>query len=272
MFDLSAKSILRQLIWTITSMDEAIQQLMKTFSKDIATGPTWTMATKMLEITQTLALGLLMVYWLMNFVNELTEIDYKHIGIYWYGKQFIKLFVGKALVENASRLCIAVYNLVGYVLKEIGLLNGTFELYSKAQMQELIKVIDDMGLIEKLVFKMDLLIPQIIIMVCCIAIFLMAEIRILNIYLLIIISPICLASAVVKGASSCYGFIREYIGTTAQAIIIMISITLYNGLVAGNINLQITGIESLWKLVIHTVVLLTTILTSQGIAKMLSYR
>ena len=129
-----------------------------------------------------------------------------------------------------------------------------------------------MGIMEKLVYKMDLLIPQITISVCSVIIQVIAYVRMLTVCLLTIISPICLSTVVNKGVSGCYGFIKEYVGTVAQSVIMIIALALYKGMIGGIIDAQITGWESIWKLVVSTIVLAITVLSSQSIAKMLAGR
>lgn len=272
MFDISDNSILQTLIFVLTEMDVVVKSLINTFSENIATGPIWETSKVLIELMQTVALGLLTGYWLVGLVNEITEIDWKHLSMWWYFKKFIQLLLGKALIEKSVDICLAIYNLVGEILNLIGIKTSNFELFSTVNMDSLKKMVNDMGLIEKLVFKMDILIPQIVILVVCGIIIIIAEIRVISIYLLIIISPVCFATVVNKGASGVYPFIKEYVGVTAQAIIMLIVIVLYNARVTGIINGEITGFESLFKIAAHTVVLAIFILSAQSIAKMLSGR
>jgi hypothetical protein len=52
----------------------------------------------------------------------------------------------------------------------------------------------------------------------------------------------------------------------------IIAFALYKGMIGGIIDAQITGWESIWKLVVSTIVLVITVLSSQSIAKMLAGR
>lgn len=272
MFDLSDNSILQTIVFVLTEMDIVIKSLINSFSENIATGSIWETSKVLIEITKTVALGLLTGYWLIGLVNEITEIDWKHLSMWWYLKKFIQLLLGKALIEKSVDICLAIYKVVGWVLNEIGIKTSNFELFSTVNIDSLKKMVHDMGLLEKLVFKMDLLIPQIVILVVCGIIIVIAEIRVISIYLLIIISPICFATVVNKGASGVYPFIKEYVGITAQAIIMTIVIVLYNARVMGIMSGEITGFESLFKIAVHTVVLTILIVSAQGVAKMLAGR
>lgn len=272
MFDLSDNSILQTIVFVLTEMDVVVKSLVNTFSENIASGSIWEASKMLIGITKTVALTLLTGYWLINLINEITEIDWKHLSMWWYLKKFIQLLLGKALVEKSVDICLAIYGLVGEVLKLFGFKISNFELFSTVNIDSLKKMVHDMGLLEKLVFKMDLLIPQIVILVVCGIIIVIAEIRVISIYLLIIISPICFATVVNKGASGVYPFIKEYVGITAQAIIMTIVIVLYNARVMGIMSGEITGFESLFKIAVHTVVLTILIVSAQGVAKMLAGR
>jgi hypothetical protein len=272
MFDISDNSILQTLIFVLTEMDIVVKELINTFSENIATGSIWEISKVIIGITKTVALTLLTGYWLIGLINEITEIDWKHLSMWWYFKKFIQLLIGKALVEKSVDICLAIYNLVGWGLNEIGIKTSNFELFSTVNLGSLKKMVNDMGLMEKLVFKMDLIIPQIVILLVCGLIIVIAEIRVLSIYLLITISPICFATVVNKGASGVYPFIKEYVGITAQAIIMLIVTVLYNARVIGVMTGEITGFESLFKIAVHSVVLAILILSSQGVAKMFSGR
>ncbi len=272
MFDLSESSILQQLVVTLSMMDKSIQELMNTFTRDIATGPNWVLVTKAVEVSKMIALMLVTGYWIVNLINEVTEIDWRNLSMWWYMRKLAGLILAEQLINMADSICLTIYQVVGWALKEYGGLNTSFELFANTEMKGIMEAVKDMGLMEKLIFKMDLMIPQMVILVCAIVLMVLAEFRIMTIYLMIIISPVCLATAVNKGVSGAYPFIKEFVGVTAQAVIMVIAITLYNSTVMGNVNLEVTGLESLYKLVVHTIVLLVMILSSQGIAKMLAGR
>ena len=272
MFDISDNSILQTIVFVLTEMDIVVKSLINTFSENIATGPIWETSKVLIELMKTVALALLTGYWLIGLVNEITEIDWKHLSMWWYLKKFVQLLLGKALIEKSVDICLAIYNVVGWVINEIGIKTSNFELFTKVGTDSIKKMVHDMGLLEKLVFKMDLLIPQIVILVVCGLIIIIAEIRVLSIYLLIIISPVCFATVVNKGASGVYPFIKEYVGITAQAIIMLIVIVLYNARVTAIISGELTGFESLFKIAVHTVILAVLIVSAQSVAKMLAGR
>ena len=272
MFKLDGLEILKQLTEAIYNIDNTLTEMVKLLSSDITKTSMWVLVERMVEISQTIALLLVVAYWLIGFVNELTEIDWRHLSIWWYIKKIIQIILAKALVDLAPNICISIYTFVGWAIKEYSPVAVNSMLYQGIDFSSLYASINNMGIMEKLVYKMDLLIPQITISICSIVIQVIAHVRMLTVCLLTIISPICLSTVVNKGVSGCYGFIKEYVGTVAQSVIMIIAFALYKGMIGGIIDTQITGWEGIWKLVVSTIVLAITILSSQSIAKMLAGR
>jgi hypothetical protein len=269
---LDGLEILKQLTEAIYNIDNTLTEMVKLLSSDITKTSMWPLVERMVEISQTIALLLVVAYWLIGFVNELTEIDWRHLSIWWYIKKIIQIILAKALVDLAPNICISIYAFVGWAIKEYSPVAVNSMLYQGVDFSSLYASINSMGIMEKLVYKMDLLIPQITISICSIVIQVIAHVRMITICLLTIISPICLSTVVNKGASGAYGFIKEYVGTVAQSVIMIVSFALYKGMIGGIIENQITGWASIWKLVVSTIVLVITVLSSQSIAKMLAGR
>ena len=84
MFKLDGLEILKQLTEAIYNIDNTITEMVKLLSSDITKTSMWPLVSKMVEISQTIALLLVVAYWLIGFVNELTEIDWRHLSIWWY--------------------------------------------------------------------------------------------------------------------------------------------------------------------------------------------
>ena len=272
MFKLDGLEILKQLTEAIYNIDNTITEMVKILSSDITKTAMWPLVSKMVEISQTIALLLVVAYWLIGFINEITEIDWRHLSIWWYMKRIIQLILAKTLVDLAPNICISIYAFVGWAIRQYAPVSVSTSLFQSIDFQSVIDTVNNMGIMEKMVYKMDLLIPQITISVCSVIIQVIAYVRMLTICLLTIISPICLSTVVNKGVSGAYGFIKEYVGTVAQSVIMIIAFSLYKGMIASIVETQITGWDSIWKLVVSTIVLVITVLSSQSIAKMLAGR
>ncbi len=272
MFKLSGKEILQQLVQSIVGIDNTLTNLVNVLSSDITKTSLWPLVERMVEISQTIALLLVTGYWMINLINEVTEIDWRNLSMWWYMRKLAGLIMGKVLVDYSPKICIAIYGLVGWAVKEYAPVSVNVSLFQTIDFQPVMDAINNMGIMEKMVYKMDLLIPQIAISICSVIIQVIAYVRMLTICLLTIISPICLATTVNKGVSGAYGFIKEYVGTVAQSVIMIIAFSLYKSMVGSIIETQITGWDSIWKLVVSTIVLVITVLSSQSIAKMLAGR
>ena len=272
MFKLNGNEILLQLIQAIHGIDNTLTKLVEVLSNDITRTSMWPLVERMVEISQTIALLLVVAYWLIGFINEITEIDWRHLSIWWYMKRIIQLILAKTLVDLAPNICISIYAFVGWAIRQYAPVAVSTSLFQSIDFQSVIDTVNNMGIMEKMVYKMDLLIPQITISVCSVIIQVIAYVRMLTICLLTIISPICLSTVVNKGVSGCYSFIKEYVGTVAQSVIMIIAFSLYKGMIGSIVETQITGWDSIWKLVVSTIVLVITVLSSQSIAKMLAGR
>jgi hypothetical protein len=99
MFKLDGLEILKQLTEAIYNIDKTLTEMVKLLSSDITKTSMWPLVERMVEISQTIALLLVVAYWLIGFVNELTEIDWRHLSIWWYIKKIIQIILAKALVD-----------------------------------------------------------------------------------------------------------------------------------------------------------------------------
>ncbi len=272
MFGLDGEDILQQLSDTIVDIDIVIRELVTLLSSDITTSAGWSTVMKMVEISKTIALLLVVAYWLIGFINELTEIDWRHLSIWWYVKKIIQLILAKALVDLAPDICTSIYSFVGWAIEEYAPVGNFTRIYLGVNFSAMESSIDSMGFMEKLIFKMDLMVPQLVVSLSSVVIQVMAYIRMMSIYLLVVVSPICLSTVVNKGVSGCYSFIKEYVGTVAQSVIMILAFNLFRTMISGIIMREVTGWESIWKLTVSVIVLVITILSSQSIAKMLTGR
>ena len=118
MFKLDGLEILKQLTEAIYNIDKTLTEMVKLLSSDITKTSMWQLVERMVEISQTIALLLVVAYWVIGFVNELTEVDWRHLSIWWYIKKIIQIILAKALVDLAPNICISIYAFVGWAIKE----------------------------------------------------------------------------------------------------------------------------------------------------------
>ena len=270
LFDLSVDGVLRDISEALASIDTVMNDMVNVLSQDIITQNvgTWQMVNKAVQISQTIALVIVVAYWLIGFINEITDMDWRNLSMWWYFRKIIQLILAKALIDIAPDLCITIYNFVGWALKEYGNIGTTSSIFSSIDLQGIKEMAKDMNFVDKVFFKIDMLIPKFAIWICGIIIQVMAYARILQICLMTIISPISLASIVNGRNSGAFNFIKEYVSVVSQAVIMILSFIIYRGVVQSIITGQITNWNSVWKIVVATVTLTFTISSSQKLAKM----
>ena len=270
LFDLSVDGVLRDISEALSSIDTVMNDMVNVLSQDIITQNvgTWQMVNKAVQISQTIALVIVVAYWLIGFINEITDMDWRNLSMWWYFRKIIQLILAKALIDIAPDLCITIYNFVGWALKEYGNIGTTSSIFSSIDLQGIKELAKDMNFVDKVFFKIDMLIPKFAIWICGIIIQVMAYARILQICLMTIISPISLASIVNGRNSGAFNFIKEYVSVVSQAVIMFLSFIIYRGVVQSIITGQITNWNSVWKIVVATVTLTFTISSSQKLAKM----
>ena len=270
LFDLSVDGVLSDISEALSSIDTVMNDMVNVLSQDIITQNvgTWQMVNKAVQISQTIALVIVVAYWLIGFINEITDMDWRNLSMWWYFRKIIQLILAKALIDIAPDLCITIYNFVGWALKEYGNIGTTSSIFSSIDLQGIKEMAKDMNFVDKLFFKIDILIPKFAIWICGIIIQVIAYARILQICLMTIISPISLASIVNGRNSGAFNFIKEYVSVVSQAVIMLLSFIIYRGVVQSIITGQITGWNSVWKIVVATVTLTFMISSSQKLAKM----
>lgn len=270
LFDFSVDGVLSDISEALSSIDTVMNDMVNVLSQDIITQNvgTWQMVNKAVQISQTIALVIVVAYWLIGFINEITDMDWRNLSMWWYFRKIIQLILAKALIDIAPDLCITIYNFVGWALKEYGNIGTTSSIFSSIDLQGIKEMAKDMNFVDKVFFKIDMLIPKFAIWICGIIIQVMAYARILQICLMTIISPISLASIVNGRNSGAFNFIKEYVSVVSQAVIMLLSFIIYRGVVQSIITGQITGWNSVWKIVVATVTLTFTISSSQKLAKM----
>lgn len=270
LFDLSLDGVVQDISEALSSIDTVMNDMINVLSQNIITNNdgVWQMVSKAVQISQTIALILVVAYWLIGFIDEITQMDWRNLSIWWYFRKIIQLILAKALIDLAPDLCVTIYNFVGWALKEYGNIGTTSSIFSSIDLQGIKEMAKDMNFVDKVFFKIDMLIPKFAIWICGIIIQIMAYARMLQICLMTIISPISLATIVNGRHSGAFTFIKEYVAVVAQSIIMILSFIVYKGIVQSIITGQITGWNSVWKIVVATVTLTTIIASSQKLAKM----
>ena len=103
LFDLSVDGVLRDISEALSSIDTVMNDMVNVLSQDIITQNvgTWQMVNKAVQISQTIALVIVVAYWLIGFINEITDMDWRNLSMWWYFRKIIQLILAKALIDIA---------------------------------------------------------------------------------------------------------------------------------------------------------------------------
>ena len=151
LFDLSVDGVLSDISEALSSIDTVMNDMVNVLSQDIITQNvgTWQMVNKAVQISQTIALVIVVAYWLIGFINEITDMDWRNLSIWWYFRKIIQLILAKALIDIAPDLCITIYNFVGWALKEYGNIGTTSSIFSSIDLQGIKEMAKDMNFVDK---------------------------------------------------------------------------------------------------------------------------
>lgn len=271
LFALDSDKTIESISKVLDSINETINNMVNLLSQDPSTmSELWNIVESAVNISKTIALVLVVLYWLTHFIFAITEMDWRNISIWWYFREIVKLILAKALIDIAPDLCLSIFQFGAWAMQKymfVGNISG--DIFTSMNYDVLKASLEEMGFMEHLFFRIDLLVPKFIMWICNIAIQVVAYCRILQVCLMSIISSIPMATV---ASSSRHGaaiyFIKEYVGVVGQAVIIILAMLLYKGIVNSIIACDIGSFEGLMKICMSTVVLAITIFSAQKLAKM----
>ena len=78
LFDLSVDGVLSDISEALSSIDTAMNDMVNVLSQNIITQNVgvWQMVSKAVQISQTIALIIVVAYWLIGFIDEITQMDW----------------------------------------------------------------------------------------------------------------------------------------------------------------------------------------------------
>ena len=225
------------------------------------------------ETSQMIALILVTVYWLMGFIEEITEIDWRNLSMWWYIRKIIQLMLAKALIDLSPTLCEISYNFIRHALEMYKLTFNQNDLLNNINWDGVMKTVKEMNSLERIAFNTEMMVPGYIIQGVGVFLQVVGVVRIFNIAMLQIIAPIKLALCSKYGMRPAWEFLRRYVSTVGQNVIIMIAIWVYTAIANEMILVNIQGTADLMiKILISSVVLVVTILSAQSITSFLMER
>ena len=271
LFSLDSDKTIESISNALESINNTMSNMVDILTQDPSTMPgLWNIVDSAVSVSQTIALTLVVLYWLTHFIFTIVDMDWRNISIWWYFREIIKLILAKALIDIAPELCLSIFKFGGWAMQKYMLVGTTSgDIFTNMNYDALKSNLDAMSFMEHVFFRVDLMIPKFITWICNIAIQVIAYCRLLQVCLMSIISSIPLATVASNNRNgAAMHFIKEYVGVVGQAAIIILAMLIYKGIVNTLIAGQIGSYEGIMKLCMSTIVLTVTIFSSQRLAKM----
>lgn len=268
-FGFDATTTLLNIITALVSLDDALRDIVDTMSFD-PTGYSgiWSVVQTAITVSTTVATILVVLYWLVSFINEITEMDWKHLSIWWYFRKIVQLILAKFLIDAAPDLLLSFFKFSSWMMIQFAGGLGVENVFASIDFSTMQQNLEGMNFIEHLLLRVELMVPTLVIRGCQVVIYIIAYSRIIKICLYVIISPISLSTVANGRKSGAWGFVKEYASVVGQSVIIVIIIQIYRGMVNMLIDGSIDGIGGIYKLLVSTIILATCVVGSQKAAKM----
>ena len=252
----------------LSNIDSVIDKLVQVLGQDITTQGIWTIVNRAVHVSISIAMVLVVLFWMMSFLNEILERDWKNISLMWMARKILILIFAEGLVKSAPDLILWVYNFISWAMNQYNINLGASNLFGQIDFTAFRNSLEDMKFTEHLWLRLEIFIPSILIRLTSLIIQAMVWFRILQICLLTIISPIPLATFVNDRHSGAFAFIKEVVAVCAQAIIMILACELYKGIVVQIVGNTVSDVGNIWQLTASTIVLLITIFGSQKLANL----
>lgn len=268
LFKLDAADTIESIKNALSGIDESILKMVDILSQDPTTTNIWTIVENAVRVSTSIALVLCVLYWLISFIREITDKDWRSLSIWWYFRQIIKLILAKALIDIAPDLLITIYKFIAWAMREYAISNTTDAIFSNLDWSVLENSLEEASFMKHLFIRIEIQLPNFIIWISSGICQVIAYGRILQICLLTIISPISMSTYSNGQHSGVFPTLREYVAVVGQAVVMILASQLYKGLIYMIIDTNISNIKSIWMLAVSSVVFVTTVLGSQKIAKL----
>ena len=273
MFDFAWEMVQSNMERWIATFQNGLDRCMQILTYEFMTPQLKEMVNIATETSQMIALILVIVYWLTGFVEEITEIDWRHLSMWWYVKKIIQLILAKALIDYSPTLCEMSYNFIRYALEMFKLTFNQNDLINNINWSAMMKSVKEMSTLERIAFNTEMMVPGYILQGVGVYLQAVGIVRMINIAMLQVIAPFKLALCSKDGMAPAWSFLRKYISTVGQNVIIMIAIWIYTAIANEMILVNIQGTaDFMVKIVISSVVLVVSIISAQAFASFLVER
>lgn len=257
----------------IATFQNGLDRCMQVLTYEFMTPQLKEMLNVAVETSQSIALIIVVIYWLLGFIEEITEIDWRHLSMWWYIKKIIQLILAKALIDCSPTLCEMSYYGIRYILEMFKLTFEQNNILNNINWDGVMKTVKDMNALERIAFNTEMMVPGYIIQGVGVYLQVVGVVRMINIALLQVIAPFKLALCSKYGTRPAWEFLRKYFTTVGQNVIIMIAIWIYTAIANEIILVNIQGTADLMiKILISSLVLVVTIISAQSITNFLTER
>ena len=224
----------------------------------------------MIEFSMSVGLLLITAYWFVGFINEITEMDWRHLSIWWYMKKLVVLILGKEVVVNSIVICRGIFQFVNWmVIKYQGAVDIP-NMVSQLDVEAFTKMVEDLSFMDRVMFNAELQTPKLVLMAVAVIVQMLAYWRCIKIAMLQVFAPIRLATVVNKGWSGAFPFLQDYVGEVAQVVVIIVGLRLYANIVGDMmLNAGDSSTNMFIKLILASVMLLAVIGGAVPMAKSL---
>lgn len=254
----------------LTDMDNSLDSIVKILTVDPSVSSEyatmWGMVQNLIIVSTTVATVLVVLYWLTSFIEDIQSMDWRHLDIWFIFRKIIQLILAKTLIDVAPDLLLSLLRFSSWAVTQF-MGGGNGKMFESITFDLAVESIKDMGFIDQLLLRVELIIPKLVIKFCEIAMYIIAYSRILQICLLTIISPISLSTVANGRRSGAWSFIKQYVSVIGQSVVIVISIQLYRGMVGLMIAGDITGVGTVYKILVSTITLVSCIIGAQKVAR-----
>lgn len=271
LFELDPEKTIQMISDTLDGINDTLSNMMGILTQDPSTMPQLLgIVRRCTQVSTTIALILVVLYWLTHFLFSISEMDWRHISIEWYFREIVKLILAKALIDIAPDLCSTIFQFGAWALeKYVSTGLAASNVFDNIDYTAFKETLNNLDFFEHVFLRIDLLIPRFVMWILNIIIQAVAYIRLLQVCLMTIIAPIPLSTVAGENRGhTALNFIKEYVAVVAQAIIIILSICIYKGVISTIAINQITDFAGIMKICMATIVLGITVTGSQKIGKL----
>jgi hypothetical protein len=260
--------ILKGIGTTLISLDNAVEMMCNMYISDLLPETATELIGNMMEISATIGLLIMSVFFLVGIVEDLQIYDWKELSLLYWGRKLCQYAVCYGLVMYAPEIIDICTELMQWIILEF---SGVFSIVTFSQCIEeesFLKTLDKMGSIEMMMYNIEFLTPKLVIMFATLFAQFFAYSRMLTVGVLRVIAPICFSTYANPKSSGVKWWFREYISTVGQGAIGIIACTIYKAIVVDVMLVEVTGTPSgLMKIAGASVVLIFFIFQGQNIVK-----